>query len=187
MNSMERKKTADKILFEMGLMDRLKEIGEPHVIGSYRMNMMAWNDLDIDVENGEMSVERLYQLTQYILGKFHPLWYEAKEEVNDEGKTVWFHGFHAIIDGEEWNFDLWFFDQETIDKAEQYCDRIAKMTEIQQGSRQKIIRMKEELQERNLYGFYQYSSMDVYRAVLEQGISDVEELLERYERKENRL
>lgn len=187
MDYLERRQKADKILYEMGLLEHLRKIGEPHVIGSYKMNMMAWNDLDIDVENDTMSAEQLYQLTAYILEKFHPLWYEAKEEVNDERKTVWFHGFKAIIDGEIWNFDLWFFDRETIDKAEAYCDGIMRMTERQPGSREKIIKMKQELLDRKLYGFYQYSSMDVYRAVLEQGISDVEELLQRYIRKENRL
>ena len=30
---------------------RLEEIGKPHIIGSYKMDMMAWNDLDIDIEN----------------------------------------------------------------------------------------------------------------------------------------
>ena len=126
-------------------------------------------------------------MTAYILKTFSPLWYEAKEEVNDEGKTVWFHGFNAIIDGEEWNFDLWFFDEETIEKAERYCDKIADMSKKQQGSRDIILKIKQELIERNMYGFYQYASMDVYRAVLEQGICDTEELLEKYVKQENRL
>lgn len=39
---------------------------------------MAWNDLDIYVENDAMCREKLYQLTSYILGM--PVWYEAKEE-----------------------------------------------------------------------------------------------------------
>lgn len=187
MNYLERRKKAEKILRDTGLLEYLSKIGEPHVIGSYKMNMMAWNDLDIDVENDRMNSERLYELTGYILDTFHPLWYEAKEEVNDEGKTVWFHGFHAIMDGEIWNFDLWFFDRDTIDKAEDYCNGIMRMAEQNPESRERIMKMKQELLDRDLYSFYQYSSMDVYRAVLEQGISDAEELLQRYIRKENRL
>lgn len=182
MDSKKRKQQADKALYEMGLSAYLQKIGEPHIIGSYKMDMMAWNDLDIDILNARMDVSRLYQLTEYIISTFHPLWYEAKEEVNDEGKTVWFHGFQAMIDGEEWNFDLWFFDQETIDKAEEYCDRIMEAVRKQPGSRERIMKMKQELLERDLYNFYRYSSMDVYKAVLEQGIYDVEELLARYKK-----
>ena len=187
MTPQERKARAERILYELGLYDRLAEIGEPHVIGSCRMDMMAWNDLDIDIENAHMSKEKLYDLTAYILKTFSPSWYEAKEEINDEGKTVWFHGFEAAIDGQRWNFDLWFFDRETIQKAKAYCDRIAAKAQEKPGSRETIMRIKEELIARNLYGFYQYASMDVYRAVLEQDIHSTEELLTSYVKQENRI
>lgn len=187
MTPQERKRCAERILHEQGLYERLAEIGIPHVIGSCRMDMMAWNDLDIDIENQTMSKEKLYDLTAYILKSFSPSWYEAKEEINDEGKTVWFHGFEAEIDGETWNFDLWFFDVETIQKAENYCDRIAHQVKQNPSSRRAIIRIKEELIARDLYGFEKYASMDVYRAVLEQGIVTTDELLQRYIKQENRI
>ena len=187
MTPQQRKAQAEKILYELGLYDRLAEIGVPHVIGSCRMDMMAWNDLDIDVENQNMSKEKLYALTAYILKTFSPTWYEAKEEVNNEGKTVWFHGFEAVVDGELWNFDLWFFDPETIQKAEAYCDRIAEQARGNPGSREAIMRIKQELIERDLYGFEKYASMDVYRAVLEQNIQSTDELLINYVKQENRI
>ena len=134
-----------------------------------------------------MSIEKLYELTYYIFQSFHPLWYEAKEEINEDGKTVWFHGFHTIIDEEIWNLDLWFFDLETINKAEAYCENIMKMVKQTPEIQEHIIIIKQELQKRGLYGFDQYSSMDVYRAVLEQEIADTDELLSRYIRMENKL
>lgn len=114
---------------------------------------------------------------------FHPLWYEAKEEVNDEGKRVWFHGFHVLIDGELWNVDLWFFDTETITKAETYCDGISSAVQKFPVYRERIFRIKDALRAKGLYGFYQYSSMDVYRAVLEFGVQDSEELIAKFEKK----
>lgn len=57
------KKQADKILYNCGLLDKLNEFGKPHIIGSYRMDLMAWNDLDIDIENDDMSLEKLYSLS----------------------------------------------------------------------------------------------------------------------------
>ena len=187
MTSQERKAQAERILYEFGLYDCLAEIGKPHVVGSCRMDMMAWNDLDIDIENSSMSKEKLYELTVWILKTFSPSWYEAKEEINDEGKIVWFHGFEAVIDGETWNFDLWFFDSETIQKAEGYCDRIAELSKQNPGSREAIMRIKQELIERDLYGFEKYASMDVYRAVLEQNIDSTEELLTNYVKQKNRI
>ncbi len=176
MNNVDRKSQADHILYEFGLLKKLEEIGVPHIIGSYRMDMMGWNDLDIDIENDRMSLDKLYELSAFILDTFHPTWYEAKEEINDEGKRVWFHGFETMITGELWNVDLWFFDRETITNAESYSDDITKRTTLIQKER--IIQIKEELIARELYSFEKYKSLDVYKAVLENDVADVEEFLQ---------
>lgn len=176
MNNVVRKSQAERILYEFGLLKKLEEIGMPHIIGSYRMDMMAWNDLDIDIENYEMTMDKLYELSYFILNTFHPTWYEAKEEINEEGKRVWFHGFETVITGELWNIDLWFFDRETIADAERYCDDIAQRTS--QIQKDRIVQIKEELIARDLYSFEKYKSLDVYKAVLENDVADVEEFLQ---------
>lgn len=178
----ERKNVANKILYEKGLWDKLCQIGTPHIIGSYKMDLMAWNDLDIDIENDQMSMDKLYDLTQFIIQNFRPKWYEAKEEINDQQKTVWFQGFESIVEGELWNLDLWFFDVETIQKSEEFCEKIMKMTKEKQEKKEIIIKIKQELRERNLYCFEKYTSMDVYAAVLEQGITNTDEFINRYEK-----
>ena len=179
MNSMERKANADRILYEFGLLKKIEEIGKAHIIGSYRMDMMAWNDLDVDIENDSMSLDKMYVLSAYIMNTFHPIWYEAKEEVNDEGKSVWFHGFETMITGELWNVDLWFFDKQTIADAERYCDNIAQ--DASQTQKDIIIRIKSELISRGLYSFEQFKSIDVYKAVLENNVRDIDEFLQLFE------
>lgn len=99
------KNNADKLLYDFGLLDELNNYGTPYIVGSYAMDLMAWNDLDIYVSNECMSTEKLYELTSFILNTFHPVWYEAKKEVSD-GKTVWFHGFETEILGELCNVDI---------------------------------------------------------------------------------
>jgi len=178
MSKNARKVQADRLLYEFGLLDRLEEIGDAHIIGSYRMDMMAWNDLDIDIDNSTMSLEKLHALSAFIIRVFHPVWYEAKEEITAEGKTIWFHGFETIITGELWNVDLWFFDKETIAVAEQYCDDIRLSASPEQ--KDCIVRIKSELLRRGLYSFEQYRSVDVYKAVLEDRVTSVEEFLSRY-------
>jgi len=176
MSNIARKQAADILLYEYGLLEKLKTIGCPHIVGSYRMDMMAWNDLDIDVENNAMSKDQLYELTQFILATFKPTWYEAKEELSSDGRTVWFHGFETMITGELWNVDLWFFDKPTIEKAERYCDEITQKATPEQ--KQAILDIKTALIERGLYSFEQYTSMDVYTAVLDNGVMNVDQFLE---------
>ena len=173
-NSIDRKANADRILYEYGLLKRLERIGKSHIIGSYRMDIMAWNDLDIDIENDTMSLEKMYDLSTFIINTFHPVWYEAKE-VDDDGKRVWFHGFETMITGELWNVDLWFFDKETISNAERYCDNIANNTT--QTQKDIIVGIKSELISRGLYSFEQYKSVDVYKAVLETNVKNIDDFL----------
>jgi hypothetical protein len=175
MNNEERKKQADIFLYEMGLLEKLKSYGKPHIIGSYRMDIMAWNDLDIDILNTEMSISKLYELSNYIIKKFKPIWYEAKQETTSEKKTVWFHGFETMITGELWNVDLWFFDEETILKAEQYCDRVSEQIKNNPAYAEIILAIKETLIDNQQYGYGKYTSDDVYRAVFEHNVKSIDE------------
>ena len=92
MNNNKIKENADRILYEFGLLSKIEQIRKAHIVGSYQMDMMAWNDLDIDIdiENDTMSLEKLYELSVFTMNTFHPLWYEAKEEINDNGKKFGF-------------------------------------------------------------------------------------------------
>ena len=180
LRSEEIREKADRILQDTGLFGELSKYGEVHPIGSYRMDIMAWNDIDIDVQNDGMSLEKLYALTRYVLEAFHPVWYEAKEEVTDEGKTVWFHGWEAVIDGELWNFDIWFFDTETIRKAEEFCDGISEKLAAEPEKKELVTQIKRELIGRGLYSHERFCSMDVYRAVLDCGMTSAEEMVREY-------
>lgn len=175
---MEKRDKAMAILRETGLLEELSRYGEPHIIGSVRMDLMAVNDIDIDILNTGMDLEKLYRLVEYVLKTFRPRWFEAKEEVTDKGRTVWFCGFICETGGEEWNYDLWFFDQETIDRAEAFCDGIAARVAADPTIRQAIVEIKAGLYSKGLYRWDLYHSMDVYSAVLDQGVRTLEAFLE---------
>lgn len=171
------KNNADKLLYDLGLLDELKKYGTPYVIGSYAMDAMAYNDLDIDVTNENMNTKQLYQLTSAILNKYNPIWYEAKQETTAQGKTVWFHGFETVILGSLWNVDIWFFDNETIQEAVEFCKRIKTELDLHNNKKNAVIQIKKDLIEKKVYSFDQYTSMDVYKAVLEDGIMTTEDFL----------
>ena len=179
---MELQKHARRLLDEYGLLDILKTYGEPHVIGSCSMDLMAWPDLDIDVLNTGMSLKKLHALTRTLLDRFTPVWYEGKEEITDEGKTVWFFGMETMITGQRWNIDIWFFDAETIAKAEAYCAGVCSRANQDPACKDAILRLKKELLARDLYSFEKYTSMDVYHAVLALGITDIDTFLSSYRR-----
>lgn len=174
------KENADRLLYDLGLLNELNKYGIPHIIGSYSMDAMAYNDLDIDVSNENMNIEKLYCLSSMIMKKYSPLWYEAKQEKTDEGKLIWFHGFEAMILGELWNVDIWFFDNETIQKAEDFCFNIKMKLDSNSIKKDAVVQIKKDLLSQGLYSFNKYTSMDVYKAVIEDGILSTDEFLLRY-------
>lgn len=175
------KQTADHILYELGLAEILEKYGEIHPVGSYAIDAMVWNDLDIDVVNDSMTLEKLHKLTAEILERFKPVWYEAKREVNADGKTVYFHGFEFYLDGELWNTDIWFFDRETVQTAEDFCRSVKLSLDSEPIKKDAVRLIKLELIESGLYNYNPYTSMDVYRAVIDDGVTDIEEFLARYQ------
>jgi len=171
------KQTADHILCKLGLAGILEKYGEIHPVGSYAIDAMVWNDLDIDVVNDSMTLEKLHKLTSEILERFKHVWYEAKREVNNNGKTVYFHGFEFYINGELWNTDIWFFDRETVQSAEDFCLSVKHSLEADPKKKDAVRRIKLGLIGRGLYNYNPYTSMDVYRAVIDDGVTDIEEFL----------
>lgn len=180
MIGLSRFEQANHILYDHGLLNELNKYGKTHIIGSYKMNLMAWNDIDIDVENDSMTLEKLHKLTSCIIHNFNPTWYEAKEELNEQGNKIWFHGFEFYSGDERWNVDIWFLDKNTIKKAEKYCDNISEKVRNNESLRTAIIEIKQELISRSLYAFDKFTSLDVYDAVLNKGILNADDFIENY-------
>lgn len=173
------KNNADKLLYDFGLLDELNNYGTPYIVGSYAMDLMAWNDLDIYVSNESMSTEKLYELTSFIHKTFHPVWYEAKKDVID-GNTVWFHGFETEILGKLCNVDIWFFDSDTITKALDFGKKIKQKLLANPELKEVVINIKQSLIANEQYGFDKFLSMDVYTAVFEDNVRSYKEFTKKY-------
>jgi len=180
MDNNEIKKNADKLLYNYGLINFLEKYGKSHIIGSYKMDLMVWNDLDIDIENKKVNMENIIEIAKFIIDKYFPIWFEGKETIVDN-KKCYFFGFETNILGETWNIDLWFIDKLDIEKSKDYCNKISnkinKNTELQDY----IIEIKKSLIQKGMYSSC-YNSMDVYDAVLNFGIKNINELIEKYKK-----
>jgi len=143
---------------------------------------MVGNDLDIDVENNAFSLAMLHELTGWVLDEFTPVWFEGKCDTV-AGKRRCFLGFETYAPGELWNVDIWFLDPVEIAACERYCDDVQRRAAAEQGARDAILRLKRELLALGLYSFDQYTSMDVYDAVLNRHIRTTDEFVAGYPRR----
>jgi hypothetical protein len=175
------KENADKIMYKYGLIDELNKYGKTHIIGSYKMDLMVWNDLDIDVENSKINMDIIYNITKFVFYKFSPIWFEGKEALM-ANKKCYFLGFETDILDERWNIDLWFFDKEEIEECEKYCSEIFEKINKNNEYQDYIINIKRDLIQNGMYSS-SYNSYDVYDAVLNHKIKNTEELTKEYKKK----
>lgn len=171
---------AKKLMQETHLLELLSVYGTVSITGSYTMDLMCWNDLDLYIEDNE---------------KLHHNWFQMISDLFLALKPYKFNGFcksdqffvgcEMEISGERWNVDIWVRNREHINNAEKYCSDIVQRIEQSPELKADIISLKKQLIQLNMYGLdkqedHHYHSHDIYKAVLEEGIRTVDELIERH-------
>ena len=74
-------------------------------------------------------------------------------------------------------------NKDSIEQTEKYCDDVLAKIKDNKQLRTAIIDIKQELIKRNLYSFDKYTSMDVYDAVLNKNIINVDDFIEKHSKK----
>ena len=175
---MSIKTQADVLIQKTNLLDVLRRHGIPFITGSYFMNTMAWNDLDLYLQPG-VNFDP-YAMAAELNAALRPFRFEGF--VNENGT---FYGCETSITGERWNIDLWIRNAEKIEESIAYCNDLLKKMDRLPGSHEAILSIKTELIQRGMYGFDKhpsrhYHSQDIYSAVLNDGVRSTDEFLHRY-------
>lgn len=170
---------ADHLLQRTGLLDCLQRYANVHITGSYRMDIMSWNDLDIYLEADPASFN-IYPMIAEVNSLLHPHRFDG---FTDKGKA--FYGLETFVAGERWNIDIWIKTADEIRRSIEYCTSISQIISDNPAKRNAILSIKAELISMGLYGFdknkdHHYHSNEIYDAVLQEDILTTEELLRRH-------
>lgn len=168
---------ADRLMTAANLLSVLRRHGTPAITGSYFMNTMTWNDLDLYLLPGEsfdphaMIADLTRALRPARLDGF----------VDDSGT---FFGCETFITGQRWNVDIWVRSEDKIAQSLQYCRTLLGKIDAVPDARTAILEIKSGLTAAGMYGFDKhpsrhYHSPEIYAAVLDEGIRTVEEFLDR--------
>ena len=179
---MNLQKEADRLLYDFGLLKIIEAHGTVHIVGSYRMNMMTWNDLDINIESRNHSFEEIYRLAGDINEILKPYRFEG---MSNDKENSYFYGCETDVSGERWNIDIWLRKKPDIIKTEKYCDNIIQKISVDPDLRKKIMTIKEELIKMGLYGMDKsikkhYHSNEIYDAILNDNVQNIDEFLKKY-------
>jgi hypothetical protein len=162
-----------RLLEETGLLGIMERYGRPRVTGSYALDLMVWRDLDTELVTDGLSVEDFFALGRELASRLQPARMSFRNELlmatpGLPAGLYW--GIH--LPGERaWKIDLWAMDQAEFDRRTPYVGWVA--ANLTPLTRRAILEIKSAIWD--LPGYRQeYSSKDVYDAVLAHGVRDVD-------------
>lgn len=178
MNAVTIHEEADRLLYEYGLLDILKRYGRVFVVGSYQMQVMTWNDLDIYMDRDDLNDRNYYNLVTDIIQEMTPIRFDGHLSID---RNSAFLGVETRISEKRWNLDIWWKEKSEIEEALARARNMAACMEERPEIKRAVMEIKRDLIARKLYGFDKgkkhYHSQEIYEAVFDDGILTAEQFL----------
>jgi len=166
---------ADDILDVRGLRKILNDYGGVHVTGSYSLGLMTWRDLDIYLENDDLSETRFFELGKQINSLLKPVKMSFRNERVAKTKGLPVGLYWGIYLGDErkgaWKIDLWALGKEECKTRLKFCSDLG--AKISADAAIKILEIKSRCWTDPHYRKF-YTSNDIYTAVLDNQAHDLE-------------
>lgn len=163
-----RQKQAHAVLDLLQPMQRWERFGEPRLCGAMSYDLLAASDIDIEIF-GDLRVDAGFSLVSAWARDpaVHKVLFINAVNEPDAG-LGW--ELHYMLEEVSWAVQMWLLPVGYA--GPRSADLVAPMrAALCPGTHSRILRIKEGLLARKT----EYRSIDVYRAVLDHGVNDVEE------------
>jgi hypothetical protein len=165
---------ADEILQAKGLWALLSEFGTVHPTGSYTLGVMTWRDLDLYLVKDSLMVAEFFTLGSRIADLLTPVRMSFRNErvARTEGlpEGLYWGVYVPREHGDSWKIDIWAVGEVDYGPLKNYCDRIA--AKLTPDARRLILEIKTECWRKPGYR-RTFFSRDIYEAVLEHGVTNL--------------
>jgi hypothetical protein len=168
----------ESVVSDLGLEDRLRQVGRPVRVGSAALGLMVWRDLDVTVVCENLKLAPVVDLGGQLA--LHPRTRRV-EFRNDTGVWNTQPGYpdglylglgYRSPAGNDWKLDVWFVDDP--DRQPDLAHLRTLPPRIDRGARLAILRIKTMWYARPEYG-RTVRSFDIYTAVLDGGVRTPEQ------------
>lgn len=174
---------AEKILSDLGLISFLSKFGKPTIVGSYALSLMSWPDIDIVVVS-PMKIQDYLETVTYLFPKqniYSLSLQDFRKSIYLDRPQGLYCGISYLVKPKTfWKIDIWFMPEA---KALNLVNSVK--SRLTNENRLTILKIKNEMREKTKHG-KEVSGMDVYKAVLDNGVKDLEEF-RKYLKKQGRV
>lgn len=172
-------KEAKSVLKDTNLIKLLSKHGKVEIVGSLALGLLVWRDIDIDVV-----IDKNFDTDKYfrtVIELFHHknikdlrlIDNRTSFEIN-RPKSMYIGVFYQKHASEKWKIDIRFVHKKDA-YAIDYLNEIR--SKLNKENRLNILKIKEAVYTHPLYG-KEFSSVDIYSATLDKGITTKKEFFE---------
>lgn len=165
-------KEGKKVLEELKIIEILSKFGKPKIVGSFGSGLMSWRDIDIELEK-EIKDEQYWEVVNKLFYepslKYLTLinFKNSKNPITPKGLYI---GIKYWYDDKEWKIDVWFIPPRKSG-TENYNEWIK--DKINDENRKIILEIKSQIHDNPKYRKSIFS-IDIYKAVIENGVTDLD-------------
>ncbi len=168
----ERHVVALQILSELQLLSKWSVFGRPVLVGAVAYNLVVSPDIDIEIYCPILKIEHGFEvLCQCAL---HPNVTHVRfaNHLKDRDQALYWQIRYQNTDGIEWKIDMWSADQAySLPRSENLVEPMKNV--LTEESRKVILELKEKrIEDPSL----NCPSIDLYRAVIDDGIRTIREM-----------
>jgi len=168
-----RRTVALEVLQELRLVERWSEFGRPVIVGAVAYDLVVSSDIDMEVYCPHLRIEDGFEVLRACA--LHPRVRKARflNELHSRNKALYWQLRYVQDDGDEWKIDMWSVPEDyKLPRAENLVDPMRRA--LSEETRRAILELKEYLRDTQKAKF---PSVDLYRAVLDDGVRSSKELL----------
>jgi hypothetical protein len=166
---------AQEVLESIDLLNYLSGFGKPIIVGSVALGLMTWHDIDIDCEMpGNLKEEDFWEAARYLLTleqvRLITLVDNRQSIEKNRPQSMYIGAKYQAVDGAIWKIDIRFVSEQYA-IAQKYLESIS--SKLTKENRKAILEIKNVVALDSRYRI-EISSVDIYKAVLDEGIMDLE-------------
>src|SRR4051794_9635698 len=168
----ELQKEAYGILKDGELMSLLSEFGNPRIVGSLASGLMTWRDIDIEIEN-QIEERDYWQAIRKVFKNSRVGMLTIADHRNLTNiitpNGLYIGVKYSMKQSEVWKIDIWFVPPRQPG-AENFNEWL--LANLQEQHRLPILLIKHQIASHPRYR-KEIFSVDIYRAVIEHGVTDI--------------
>ena len=168
----ERKRVAESILADLDLVARWEKFGRPVLVGAFAFDLLVAADIDMEIYCPDLRIEHGFQVLGECALNQKVTKARFANELAGRDSALYWQLRYRCNDGTEWKIDMWsaWVDYDLPRGA----DLVEPMQATLASETRNIILTLKELRAQD--SSLQCPSLDLYRAVLDDGVGTPEQL-----------